>query len=512
MASQPPDEGGRFTNGPALVFYIATALTVAHIIFARRYGYFRDELYYLACAEHLSAGYVDQPPLIAYVAWFARHVFGEGLIGLRLLPALAAGGKVLLTGAIARQLGARRYAQLLAALAVALAPIYLAIDHILTMNAFEPLLWMGCAWLVIRIIQTGNPRLWLWFGVLAGIGMENKWSMAFFGLGVVVGLVLTPQRRQLAGKWIWIGGALALLIWLPNLLWNVQHHWPFFELMRNIRAGHRDPRLNPLAFVTEQALFIGALSFPLVIAGVWYFFSRMGRAYRVLGWAFVTVVGLMMAMHGKVYYLAPVYPMMFAAGAVVCERWWERIRWPRAAYAALIVLGGAVLLPEFVPVLPVNTLLWYQDTFHLMPPKIENQNTGPLNQIYADMFGWEEMTRETASIFHSLPADVQAKTAIYSPNYGEAGAIDFFGPKYGLPKAISGHQSYWFWGPRGYTGESIIILGESLRGDQGKCEQLTVAGRAQHPLSRRDEWFDILLCKNLKWNLQEIWPSTRHWD
>lgn len=343
--------------------------------------------------------------------------------------------------------------------------------------------------------------------------MENKWSMAFFGFGVVVGLLLTRERRQLLSKWIWIGGAIALLIWLPNLLWNVQHHWPFLELMRNVHASGRDPRLSPPVFIAQQALFMGAVSFPLVVAGVWFFFSRAGRAYRVLGWTFLTVFGLMMAMHGKVYYVAPVYPMMFAAGAIVVERWWERVSWPRAAYAALIIAGGAALLPEFLPILPIPAFMAYQQRFHVVLPKIENQRLGPLNnQIYADMFGWEEMTREVARIYHSLPPDVQAKTAIYTPEYGATAAIDFFGPKYGLPKAISGHQSYWFWGPRGYTGESMIILGETYRGDKDKFESVTVAGHAYHPLSREDEHFDILLCRKSKRSLPEIWKFTRHFN
>jgi hypothetical protein len=336
--------------------------------------------------------------------------------------------------------------------------------------------------------------------------------MAFFGAGIVLGLLFTPERRQLAAKWIWIAGGIAFLIWLPNLLWNVQHHWPFFELMHNIRMTNRDPRLNPLMFTVEQAIFMNAVGFLLVIPGVWFFFSAAGRRYRVLGWAFLFVYVVMMVLHGKAYYVAPVYPMMFAAGAVVLERWWSGHALPKAAFTVALVAVGAALLPQFLPVLPVNDLLAYQAKTGLHPPKIENQNTGPLNQLYADMYGWEEMTRETARIYHSLPPEVQAKTAIYAPSYGEAAAIDFFGAQYGLPKAISGHQTYWFWGPRQYTGESLIILGESLRGDQDKCESVTVAGRAQHPLSRRDEWFDILLCRKLKWDLHTIWPQTRHWD
>jgi 4-amino-4-deoxy-L-arabinose transferase-like glycosyltransferase len=195
-----------FASGPAFVWYIAGSLTLLHLLTANRYGYFGDEFYHMACGEHLACGYVDQPPLIALFAWMTRHVLGTSVFSVRLLPALAGLLTVLLTGLIARELGGGRFAQGLAALCTACAGVYLVLDHLFTMNAFEPLFWMGCAYVVIRIIKTGNQRLWLWFGVLAGIGLENKYSMAVFAFAIVAGLVLTKERKAFAGKWIWIGG------------------------------------------------------------------------------------------------------------------------------------------------------------------------------------------------------------------------------------------------------------------------------------------------------------------
>ena len=245
----PQVEADRWTSGTAIVAYLAATLFLVHMAFARNYGYFVDELYHLACAEHLAWGYVDQPSLIAVIGWVTRKLLGDSLPAIRFFPALAAAGKVILTGMIAREMGARRSAQALAALCVMVAPVYLFMDHIFTMNAFEPLFWMGCAWLVLRILRTGNQKLWLAFGALAGVGLHNKYSMLFFGLGVFAGVLLTPARRTLRQPWIWLGGLLALLIFLPNIFWNIQHDFPFLQLQQNIRASGRNVALNAVGLM-----------------------------------------------------------------------------------------------------------------------------------------------------------------------------------------------------------------------------------------------------------------------
>ncbi len=515
-----------FVGGPAIVLYIAAALFILLIAFARHYGYFRDELYYLDCAQHLDFGYVDQPPLIALVTWFAVHVFGTGLIGLRLLPALAGAGTVVLAGALAREMGGRRFAQAFAAICVAIAPITLAMSHILTMNAFEPLFWMGCAWIVLRIVNTGDQRLWIAFGVLAGIGLQNKYSMGFFAAALMVGVLLTPLRKSLAQRWIWIGGAMAFLIFLPNLIWQIRYDFPFLTLMRNIRASGRDVVLGPLEFLGQQAQIVHPLTFLLVVpAALWFlFFNSEGRRYRVLGWAWVSLLLFFMLTHGKNYYMGPGYAMMFAAGAVWFERITQRAdqvreaslggRWVRAVVTALLVVTGAIVAPLALPVLPPMTYIAYTQKLHLMPPAMEHQRNGPLgNQIYADMFGWDEMARNVAIAWHSLPEGQRQKTAIVANGYGQGGAIDFFGPKYDLPKSIGLHQSAWLWGPGNYTLRSILVMGDDIETLSRKCGKVTKLGEVSHPLSRRDEHWDILLCENdTDTPFTAIWPSLRKWD
>jgi len=507
---------GRFALGAtALILCLSACKLLIHLYGGRHYGYFVDELYYLASSRHLDWGYVDQPPLIAVITWLVRHMLGDSLPAIRFLPAVAGAVEVALTAWIARELGGKRFAQGLAALTALVVPGILIVDSLLTMNAFEPLCWMGCAWLVIRIIKTGNEKLWIWFGLLSGVGLENKYSMLIFGAGIVIGLLLTPHRRSLAKRWIWIGGAIAFLIFLPNLVWNIRHHFPFLELLANIRRSGRDVPLGPLKFFGEETLTLLPLTLPIWLAGLWfYFFSKPGRPFRVLGWAWLFTAAVVVARSPRIYYLYPAFPLLFASGSVMWESWLAERRHERLklAYLILMVLAGIVFLPLAVPVLPPETYIRYTQTIHLQPPTIETHKLGPMPQLYADQFGWEEMTATVARVYNSLPPDVRAKTAIFGQNYGQAGAIDLFGPKYGLPPAISGHQSYFLWGPRDYTGESMIVMD----GDQQDLEQrfasVEKVASVYHPYSMPYEHFDVFYCRGLRQPLKEIWPQVKNWD
>ena len=594
--SSVPGSSSRWTSASAIVLYLAGAKLLFHLLTAGRYGIFRDELYYLACSEHLAWGYVDQPPLIALIAWFSQHVFGSSLLGLRLLPAIAGAALVWLTGRLTREMGGGRFAQALAALAALAVPIFLVFHHWLTMNAFEPLIWMAAAWCVVRAINTSDVKYWLWFGVLIGLGLETKYTVIFFAFGIVVGLLLSSHRRFLKNKWIWLGAVAALLIFLPNLLWLVKHDFPFLQLMHNIRQSGRDVARGPIAFIADQAMIMNPILAPLWVAGlVWLFFggrkarrqeqaagavpptaparadfapAAAGSRYRIFGWAYVVMLVTFIVLKGKNYYLAPVYPILFAGGAIAFERLTSYVQRPtstvqgqlntgtagvppadrsvsstmseatnstklkvrkgglpplfpvrlpflfavRAIYVALIILISVALAPLSAPILSPEAYVRYQKTLGLEPPKAENQPTGPLPQFFADEFGWEDMVREVAKIYNALPPDERAQTAIFCNSYGQAGAIDFFGPKYGLPKAISNHQNYWYWGPRDYTGAIVIVLGSDGKGDREHFKTVEVVGHTYHPYSRRDEHFPILLCRGLNQDLHTIWPSIKKWD
>ena len=505
----------RYASCFAVVALIVAARLLLHLLTANRYGIFRDELYYLACSRHLDWGYVDMPPFIPAVTWLFTTLFGPSLFVIRLIPAIAGCGAIALTWFQAYQCGGRRFAMTLAALAMAVSAVFVINGHLLGTNDFEALFWMGCASIVIRIIQTGNQQLWLWFGVLAGVGLLNKYSIAVFGLGIVVGLLFTPERKAFAHKWIWLAGGLAFLIFLPNLLWNVHRDWPFVQLMHNIRASGRDVALNPVQFMLQQILMVNPFALPLWLAGLgWLFFGRDGRRYRVLGWAYLVTLAFFMAQHGKDYYVAPAYPMLLAAGGVVWEAWIERTQraWLKPVFVLVLIVPAVVFLPLIAPVISPAQFVAFTRAINFTPPVSEHSHArSPLPQYYSDELGWEAMVAEVARVYHSLPPEVQAKTAIKADDYGQAGAIDYYGPKYGLPKAICEHQNYWYWGTHGYTGESIIVMGE---GDPEHLAQITAhsekVGHFEYPYALED--FDIYYVQGLKVPLQQLWQHEKNWD
>lgn len=504
-----------FVSGTAIVLYFALARMALYCLAGPHYGYFRDELYYLACGEHPAWGYVDQPPLIGWAAWLLEHTIGTSLWALRLLPALAGAATIVLAGVLARQLGGRRWAMFLASLAALMAPISLAFSHLFTMNAFDPLLWTGISCLVVQIAKTGREQLWIFVGALAGVTILNKYGVVFWLSGLALGVCLTQMRGSLRQRWFWLGCALAAAIALPNFLWQWRHEFPFLQLMHNIRAHGRDIALGPLPFLQAQAQMLGYVAAILVAAALVFFFTKEGRPFRALGWAYLVFLAEMMALHGKMYYLAPVYPMLFAAGAVWTEgatehRLWV---WVKPALALAIATIGGISIPIALPVLSVPNFLAYEHTLGIEPQKFEHNLQGVLPQIYADMFGWEEIAQQVGAYYRTLSPEEQKKTAIFANNYGDGGAIDFFGPRYGLPKAIGNHQNYWIWGPRNYTGESIIVLGEGHESNmQRHCASYSIIGNTKHPLSRPNEWKPIYHCRGYEWNLQEIWPRMKHWD
>jgi len=514
MERIPGDRRGDWALLGGLSFFIF----IAHMLVSGRYGYFVDELYYIACSHHLAWGYVDQPPLIAVITWLERVTLGDSLHALRFLPAVAAGLRVLLTGLIARELGARRFGMVLACVCVIVAPIYLGLDSLLTMNGFESLFWMSAALIALKIFNGASPKLWLLFGVVAGVGLLNKHSMLFFGFGLFAGLLLTKQRKHFAQPWIWLGGLLALLIFSPNLLWEVHRHFPTIELLQNVQRSGRNMETGPLLFVLIQGFILNPLTAPVWIAGlVELLRDRGGKGWRVLGITYVVIMICMLTMHGRMYYPAPAYPMLFAAGGVAFERWssrWQSGRWLRPAYLTLLLIAGVVLAPAaYFPMLTVDQYVAYSRFLHLQPPRIETQRMGRLPQLYADQFGWKEMAQVVADAYHKLPPEEQKSCAIFGQNYGQAGAIDFFGAKMGLPPAISGHQSYFYWGPRGYSGECMIIMDDTPERLGELYRDVEKVGTVYHPLSMPYQHFDVYLCRGAKFGtLEELWPRIKRWN
>jgi hypothetical protein len=502
------------TESALIAFFSAVALLV-HLLTNGRYGYFRDELYYIACARHLDFGYVDQPPLSILLLRLSEMLLGDSLFAIRLLPALAGAATVALTGAIARELGGRGWAVALACAASLCALFNLAVGNFFSMNAFEPLFWMGCIYLFVRIVNGGSPTLWLWLGALLGLGLENKHSTAFFAGGIFVALLLTPERRYFAGKWIWLGGVIAFAIALPNILWQARHHWPTYELLSNIAHSNKNVPLSPVQFIAQQVVFMNPGTFPLWLAGLmWLFGSRDGRRYRVIGIVYLVTLAEFIVLHGKSYYLAPAYPMLFAAGGVAAERVFAaRLTWLKPVFLSAILVTGLLFAPLVLPLLPPHKLVAYMRAIHLQPPRTETSHTAALPQVFADQFGWEQMVGSVAHVYHHLRPEDEKRAAIFCQNYGEAGAIDSFGPKLGLPPAISGHQNYFLWGPRDWTGEVVLVLNTNDEDERelfASVEDLgqIVSSPWAMPFERR---MHIFLCRDLKMNMREFWPRVKKW-
>ncbi|MGC1105330.1 MAG: glycosyltransferase family 39 protein [Candidatus Acidiferrales bacterium] len=481
-----------------------------------RYGYFRDELYLLDCARHLAWGYVDMAPLSAVYAR-AALLMGGSLPALRIIPALAGTGLIALTIIITRELGGSRFAQCLAGLCILLVPINLVAGDLLSMNVFEPLFWMGCVYFVIRIARTGNSKLWLWFGLLAGLGLENKHSTLFFGFAIFLAVVLTDLRREFFKPWIWLGGLIGLLIFLPNLVWQIHRNFPTVQDLENVRRTGKNVVLNPLAFIVQQIRMEQPILAIFWITGLVSFLWGSGKKFRVLGVAFLIFFATLLILHGKDYYVAPIYPMLFAGGAVATEAWlrrrnWASARlWPKFAIVIAVVLLGGILVPLFTPMLSPGKYLAYQQALNIRFTKTEIHQAGVLPQFFGDQFGWPEMVRQVADIYNSLPSDERAQTGIFTGNYGEAGAINLFGPQYGLPRAFSRHQNYWYWGPPPVAYKNLIVLEWSREDVQDNCTSWQAFSHYDR-FGMAEENTPIYLCRGAKFDLQKIWWHYHHWN
>lgn len=500
-----------------LTLLVAVKLAV-HFAVANRYGYFRDELYFLDLGRHLDWGYVDCAPLVAVYAKVAL-LLGGSLPVLRTIAALAGAARVALTMVLARELGGGRFAQALAGLCAIGVPIYLASDSLMTMNGFESIFWMGCVWSLIRIVRDGDSRYWIAFGAFAGLGLENKHSTLLFGAAVVVALVLTPQRRELGKRWIWIGGAVALALFLPNLIWQARHGYPTLEDLRNVQRSGKNVVLSPLEFVRQQILLLHPALLPVWVTGLVSLLIGRLRRFRILGWTYLALLALMIAGKAKNYYLAPIYPILFAAGAVAIAGWLERAKWsagrigPKAALAGLVVGLTAPFVPAILPYLPPDRLLAYQRRLGAAPPKSEVRHDGPLEQRLGDQFGWPELVADVARIYNGLSPEERARTGIFASNYGEAGALNLYGPALGLPAPICAHQNHYFWGPPKVEPQTLIWLQWGRQGVEDHCRSVEQAGEHFHPWGMAEENRPIYLCRGLKHSIAEYWtPDFKHWN
>jgi hypothetical protein len=495
-----------------LVAALAVAAVGVHLATATRYPLFRDELYYLESVHHLAWGYVDHPPLSILLLAGWRKVFGDSELSVHVPPALAHGALVLVAAALARRLGGGRFAQGLAALAVLVAPGYLAMTGLYSMNAFDLLFWAGACLLLLRALATGATSHWLVLGGLVGLGLENKASMLVFAGGLFVALLATRERRLLGTAGPWLAAGVALALFVPHLLWQRAHGWPTLEFMANAERT-KNVHLGVIGFASGQLDGLHPFNAILALLGLlWLLAAPSAARFRPLAWIYLAAFAVFALRNGKPYYLYAAGSALLAAGAVALEQVADvgRRRWARVAAPLLLVVAGALAAPSSIPVLSVDRFLAYQRWLGASPSNDEHQAVGLLPPIFADRFGWQELAEAVAAAHRRLPPKKRARTAIVAGNYGEAGAIDHYGRALGLPRAFSQHNSYYLWG-RPDGAEAFLVVGVGRADLERVFASVTEVGRRSNPYAMPYEAdLPIYLCQGLKVPLDQVWRQGKH--
>jgi 4-amino-4-deoxy-L-arabinose transferase-like glycosyltransferase len=491
-----------WTSDTALLLYIAAATVIAHIVTGGQYGFHRDELATLDDARHLAWGYIAYPPVTPFFGRLSLILFGTSLAGFRFFAALAEAAAVVVTGLMAREFGGRRGAQLVAAAAAI--PFCLAGGALMQYVSFDYLCWVLVAYFFARMLRSEDSRWWLAIGAAIGFGFLSKYSMAFCVAGLAVGVLATDARRFLRSKWLWYGAALALLIFAPNLVWQAQHHFVSIEFLRTIHA--RDVRIGRTANFLPYQLTVMLLALPLCVVGLWFlFFDNCGRRFRGLGWMYIVPFILFVVAKGRGYYLAPAYPILYAAGSVWGERWLATVRlnWSRAiriAARTVLSLDAVFAAALTLPIAPINSAFF--------------RKVVPINGDYRDEIGWPELMQTLAQIRNSLPPEERARTVVLAGNYGEAGAVNLLGPAYGLPPAISGGNSFWAHGYGDPPPETVIIVGMSRRFADHYFNSCQLAAKIWNTYNVENEETrdhpEIFVCRDLKESWPEFWRNFQY--
>ena len=473
------------------------------------WGYFTDEAYYILCGERLDWGYVDHGPIIALQARLAVLLFGKSLLGIRLLASTAGAVKLLLTGIMAWQLGAERRGQMMALAAVLLSAQFIALDSFLSMNSFEPVFWMTALIAMLQIVKSGNLPWWVLLGVASGIGCENKPSMVFMLGALLMGLMMTGERRVLRSKGFLLAVTLTVALASPYLLWQMSHGWATYHFLHNETASRRS---SIRMFLPLQVLLLGFVSVPMVAAGLlWLLKAKSAVRFRFLGWTYLFFLFLMMSLRSKDYYLSPIYPMLFAAGGVAFERYMatHRRSWLVPVCLVQMFTFELMCLPLIMPTVSPDQWLRIAALKNLGRPG----HTGShFTQFYALRFGWQELTDDVTRIYRSLPAAERAQAGIICVDWNTASAINFLSEGTGLPFAISSHNNFFLWGPHGETGAVMIVVTRQTRDELlNEYDRVEKVGSMHDPYAL--DWHaGIYLCHGRKRPFSEDWQSLKHYD
>jgi hypothetical protein len=505
-----------FLSATAILIYFALIKLIIPLLTHSDFELHRDEFLYLAMADHLDWGYLEVPPAIAVFAWITKHLLGSSIYAVRFLPALSGALTVFLTGQIAREMGGGRFAQFLTGLSFLFSLVYLRINILFQPVTFNLFFYVLAAYFFIRILKYEKPRDWICLGIAVGLGLLNKYTMLLFAFGMAIGLVLTSYRRYYTIKWLWLSTIIALLIWFPNLIWQHEQGWPFFEHMR-VLSEQQLTNVQPLMFLLVQ-LLMNLYAAPVWICGYLYYqFAKTGKPYRPLAYLYLSALVLLLLLSGKVYYLAVTYPMLFAAGSVVIEKYIHKTdrRWLGRILTTIIIFGSTTLIPIGLPVLSVDKMIRYFDisSQYMGTGESLRWETGEYHELpqdYADMLGWKTMAANVSDVYNNLTADEKEKCMIFAINYGEAGSIDYYSSQYNLPRVVSQNGSYWLWGTEEYMGELVIVVGLEKEHVEKFYEDVRLAGTFIYPHAR-ENGIPIHVARQPRMSGEAIWEILKQY-
>jgi hypothetical protein len=512
MNSEDSVDHGKFNK---LVFIPAVIFFIVQLFTGNNFPVFRDEFYYLDCASRLSIGYVDQPPFSILILSVWKFFFGNSLLSIRILPALFGSLFIICTGIIAKELGGNKLSQLFASIVVFCAPVYWALCGFYSMNSIDILVWCVLFIILIKLINKDDHKLWLLLGAAAGIGLMNKISVGYFGIALAVSILFTPLRKWYLNKFFWIFGAISMLIFSPYVLWNIQNDMATIEFIRNA-ALYKNAHLSFVNFLKELILQAGPVNLLIWVTGLisLFFYSHL-KKYRLLGFIFIFVLLIVFLNNGKPYYMAAAFPVLLAAGSVSITNFFKSKRLKMIPYAFLILnlVCISFLLPVVVPVLPPPETSEYLKKLGLTASTGENNKTGSLPQLFADRFGWVEMAETTAKVYNSLTAEEKQHTLIFTQNYGEAGAINYYGKNLGLPRALSGHNNHYLWPPPDSIDiTTMIIIGGDKEDHLEYFGEVTEVARVNSVYSMPYENdLPVFIARKPRFKLNEAWKRLKHY-
>lgn len=508
-----PDPLGK-GSGARWIPWIAAAITfIIHIVANPHYGFFRDELYFIICGRHPQWGYVDQPPVIPLLAALSQ-VFGPSLLLLRVMPALFAAAGAYTTCLLVVEFGGGGFAQALGAAVFFFTGVLINFGMKVSPDTVGLWTWPLLALLILRISKGADARLWLAVGIVAGVSIESKYSVIFFLLAMLLGLLLTRERRILFTRWCLAGAGLAALIALPNFIWQWQHGFPMLELLKAGQSG-KNVMPGPMLYIFQEILITGVVLAVVWLIGLVCLLCK--RDFRFLGFAYIILMLEMLAFHGKHYYPADVYPVLIAAGAVPIESWTGRLVLVRAVVLAVVVVWGAGGVPDALPVLSESGYVAYsahvQRLLHISRTATATEahrEDSALPGDWADMHGWPELAAAAAAVYTSLPPKERAHAVVFAGNYGEASAIEFFQPE--VPVS-SGHNQFWLWGPRGFKGEPLVQVNGSCFQSLRLYRSRTRAATFTHPWAiAYENGIPIWICRGNRKPLSQIWQDIKNYE